>query len=142
MFYEAKADPDPDELQVTKTSTSAFGYRNTLSTRKFSTYTQGFQYIDLPLYNMLNRFGDLIPELGATSAREQRFAGSKSTECIIPQNVCWDTLQNVAELRIEWVTALSLHLEFDSGKRTLKLFRYPSYARMMSCHRTSNLLSQ
>jgi hypothetical protein len=142
MLYEAQADPDPDKLQVTKTSTSAFGYRNTLSTRKFSTYAQGFQYIDLPLYNMLNRFGDLIPELGAASAREPRFAGSQSTECIIPQQVCWDTLQNVAELRIEWVTALSLHLEFDSGKRTLKLFRYPSYARMMSCYRTKNLLSQ
>lgn len=142
MLYEAQADPEPDKFQVTNTSTSAFGYRNALSTRKFSAYTQGFQYIDLPLYNMLNRFGDLIPDLGFTPAREPRFPGGQSTECIIPQLVCWDTLHNVAELKIEWVTALSLHLEFDSGKRTLKLFRYPSYVRMMSCYRTKNLLSQ
>lgn len=142
MLYEAQSHPDPDKLQVTKTSTSSFGYRNTLSTRKFSTYSQSFQYIDVPLYNLLNRFGDLIPELGATPMRELGLGLGHISEFINPQQVCWDTLQNVAELRIEWVTALSLHLEFDSGKRTLKLFRYPSYARMMCCDRKNNLLSQ
>src|SRR5450432_2329662 len=126
MLYEARIHPSPGKLEVTKTSTSAFGYHNTLSTRKFRNYTQGFQYIDLPLHNLLERFGDLVPELGPISAREQCFGRSQATECIIPQHVCWDTLKNVAELRIEWVSALSLHLEFDSGKKTLKIFRYPS----------------
>jgi hypothetical protein len=142
MLYEAYVNPSQDSLQVSKTSMSTMGCRNTLSTRKFSMYAQSFQYIDVPLHNLLTRFGDLIPDLGTISAQEKWYTGDRATESIIPQHVCWYTLQKVAELRIEWVSAISLHLELDSGKRTLKLFRYPSYARMMSCNRKGNLLSQ
>jgi hypothetical protein len=84
----------------------------------------------------------LIPDLGAISAREPWCSRGQATDSIMSQHVCWYTLHKVAELRIEWVTALSLHLELDSSKRTLKLFRYPSFVRMMSCDRKGNLLSQ
>jgi hypothetical protein len=142
MLFEAQVNPSQDKLQVAKTSTSTLGCRNTLSTRKFSVYTQSFQYIDIPLHSLFTQFGDLIPDLGAISAREPWFNRDQTTESIMPQHVCWHTLHKVAELRIEWVNALCLHLELDSSKRTLKLFRYPSFARMMSCNRRGNLLSQ
>lgn len=56
--------------------------------------------------------------------------------------MCFNTLQSLAGLKIEWVTSLALHLELDSGKKTLKLFQFPSFCRMMAVERKSNILSR
>jgi len=40
------------------------------------------------------------------------------------------------------VSSLALHLELDSGKKTLKVFQYPSFCRMMTIERKDNLLSR
>jgi hypothetical protein len=56
------------------------------------------------------------------------------SEDIYIQLVCYSTAQYTTKLEIEWVDCLTQHLELDVTRRTLKLFRYPSYCRMM-CHK-------
>jgi len=134
MFYDAVSHPKTDKLEVTKTSTSISGCRNPLITKKYCTFKQGFDYIDLPIYTLLGRFGDLIPE-----ARPHQ---GSPLEVVMVQSVCYNTLQYLAELKIEWVTSLTLHLELDSGKRTLKLFQFPSFCRMMYVEGKSHIMSR
>jgi hypothetical protein len=57
-------------------------------------------------------------------------------------SVCFQALHDFAELKIEWVTSLALHLELDSSKKTLKVFQFPSYCRLMTVERSSNILSR
>src|SRR5277367_3949633 len=61
---------------------------------------------------------------------------------ILIPDVCFNTLQGLADVRIEWVTSLALHLEVDSSKKTLKLFQFPSFCRMMSVERETHILSR
>jgi hypothetical protein len=141
MLYEAVSHPKPDKLEVTKISTSSSSVRTALDTRKYYTFRQGFDYIDLPFYSLLGRFGDLIPE---TKLRPLHELGTRSIpgEVVMVQSVCFGTLHHLTELNIEWVSSLALHLELDSGKRTLKLFQYPSFCRMMTIERKNSLLSR
>lgn len=142
MLYDAVPHPKADKLEVMKTSTCFSGYQNPLVTRKYNNFKQGFDYIDLPFYSLLGRFGDLIPEAKPYHQLKHGFHGTTSAEHILVGHVCFNTLQSLAGLKIEWVTSLSLHLELDSGKKTLKLFQFPSFARMMVVERRSNILSR
>lgn len=142
MLYDAVSHPKPDKLEVTKTSTSSSGYRNPLVTRKYCNFKQGFDYIDLPLFSLLGRYGDLIPEARQYQVLEPGISGALAHEVIKVPTVCFNTLHNMAELKIEWVTSLALHLELDSGKKTLKLFQFPSFCRMMFVKRKNNILSR
>jgi hypothetical protein len=142
MLYEAVSHPKADKLEVTKTSTSSSGYRNPLVTKRYNNFKQGFDYVDSPLHNLLDRFGDLIPEAGGFQTHEPMSSGNRSSEVIMVQSVCFNTLQQIAELKIEWVTSLALHLELDSGKKTLKLFQFPSFCRLMTVKRRNNILSR
>jgi len=142
MFYEAVPNPKPDKLEVKKTSTSSSGQRHALVTRKYRSFQQGFDYIDFPLYDMLGRFGYLIPMPRTHPLRPQGFAGNQQSEVIQVQSICFHTLQHIAGLKIEWVSSLALHLELDSGEKTLKLFQYPSFCRMMMIDKKGHLLSR
>jgi len=133
MLYEAVIDPKPGKLEVIKTSTSASGYHNPLITRKYNNFKQGFDHIDSPFYSLLADFGDLIPE-----PRSHRVQDATNA-IICAQTVAFHTLQE-SDIRIEWVTSLNLHLEFDSGHKTLKLFQCPSFCRLMIVDR--NILSR
>lgn len=142
MFYEADLNPKPDKLEVKKTSTSSSGQRHVLITRKYRSFQQGFDYIDFPLYDMLGRFGCLIPMPRTHPIPSQGFAGNQQSEVIQVQSICFHNLQQISGLKIEWVSSLALHLELDSRKKTLKLFQYPSFCRMMMIDRNGHLLSR
>jgi hypothetical protein len=142
MLYDAVPRPKADKLEVMKTSTGFSGYQNALVTRKFNTFKQGFDYIDLPFYSLLGRFGDLIPEVKQHQFLDHDLHGNRASEHILVGHVCYNLLQSLAGLKIEWVTSLSLHLELDSGKKTLKLFQYPSFCRLMVVERRANILSR
>jgi hypothetical protein len=80
----------------------------------------------------LGQFGDII------SGIEPEVCGRL---CVLPVSedihvllVCYGTAFYITRLKIEWVGSLSQHLDLDPSRRTLKLFQYPSYCRMM-CHR-------
>jgi len=135
MLYDAEPHPSPDKLEVTKTSRNMSGRGNPLHTRKYYNYKQGFDHIDGPLYRLISKFGDLIPE-GPVPLPYHR-----SSESIKVKSVCFDTLRTLADLRIEWVTSLALHLELDSSRKTLKLFQFPSYCSMMLAGK-ANVLSR
>lgn len=136
MLYEAIPDPKPDKLEVTRTSTSLSGYRNQLFSRKYFTFKQGFDHTDMPLYRLISKFGDLIPEIPTPLPYH------RASETIKVPSVCFITLQGLADLKIEWVTSLSLHLELDSSRKTLKLFQFPSFCRMMITGEGHNSLSR
>jgi len=142
MLYQAVPQPKVDKLEVTETSTSSYGMRNALNTRKYYTYRLGFEYIDLPLYNLLSRFGDLIPEARPHNIYEPPMARGDHLDSLYVSSVCFQALHDFAELKIEWVTSLALHLELDSSKKTLKVFQFPSYCRLMTVERSGNVLSR
>lgn len=142
MLYEAVCKPDADKLEVTKTSTSSGGRRNSITTRKIYNSSQGFDHVDRPFGYLLSNFGDLIPGPRILTPAERCDFSDLPTEVIKVQSVCFNTLHSVVGVKIEWVSSLALHLEIDSGKRTLKLFQYPSFCRMMASERKNGLLSR
>lgn len=142
MLYQAIPKPKLDKLEVAETSTSSYGMRNNLNTRKYFTYRLGFEYIDFPFYNLLSRFGDLIPESRALTIYEPPAARPGDLESIYVASVCFQALHEFAELNIEWVTSLSLHLELDSSRKTLKVFQFPSFCRLMTVEKKNNILSR
>jgi hypothetical protein len=92
--------------------------------RTFTSYRQqGFDGVDQPLFIFLRKFGRLIPEPGADLA--------EAPELITVSYVCFAMLDKVADVRIEWVNSLSLHLEFDNVQRVLRVFRFPSFCMLM-----------
>lgn len=99
---------------------------------------------DQPLYTLLREFGKIIPEynrelspLDAPGALPGRHDG-----WIDLSLVCFHTLHKVATVKIEWVDSLSLHLEFDSRARILKVFRYPSLCFLMCCNEETSIMSR
>jgi hypothetical protein len=140
MLYEAVPDPAVNKLEVVKTSTTSSGYRNSLITRNYNSYKQNFDYIDSPLYELLRRYGELIPQSRPRFINE--LGSLQPTEVITLKDVCFNTLQGLADLKIEWVTSLALHLEMDSSKKTLKLFQFPSFCRMMFVEREAHILAR
>jgi hypothetical protein len=138
MFYDARANPKPKTFQIAKSATSSSGNRVDLKSRTFDTYSQTFEYFDHTLSLLLGRFGKLIPD----PPPRRNFPLPPPTEYIIAAFVCYQTLRKVCQIDIEWVDALGLHLEFDSSRRVLKLFRFPSFCKLMYRHRARGLLSQ
>lgn len=89
-------------------------------------YEHSIENIDMPFCQYLSMFGRLIPEVKVMANKEQ----------IVASHICYDTLYKVAEIKIEWVNSLSLHLEFDTVRKTLKVFKFPSFCRLMYHERT------
>lgn len=142
MLFEAVNKPEADKLEITRTSTSSSGRRNPLTTRKIRSHSQGFDHVDRSLDYLLSKFGELIPGYKISSPAELSDTIELASEAIIVQTLCFHTLNSVVEVKIEWVTSHALHLEFDSGKKTLKLFQYPSFARIMAEAEKNGLLSK
>jgi hypothetical protein len=142
MLYQAVPHPQATKLEVTKESTSFSGCQSPLVTRKYKYFKQGFDFIDQPLHCLLGNYGDLIPRTHQVQNSDAGLIGGHSVEYIIAQSVCFYTMQDLADLKIEWVTSLALHLELDSGKKTLKLFQFPSFCRLMHVERKANILSR
>ena len=144
MLSQAVPKPEANKLKVTKLPTSFSGIKTELATRKYRVYMQGFGFIGRPLYNLLGNYGDLTPRIHQVLNNDPSIALSSdhSVNYIEAQSVCFRILQDLAELKIEWVASLALHLELDSGKRTLKLFQLPSFCRLMHVERRNNMLSR
>jgi len=121
MLFEADLHPPRQRLAIQRLDEDAAGRRS--RTRTLCLYTQDFSRVDQQLYLLLSHFGSLVPELRVEAARE--------TELITVSNVCFAMLDSLAAVQIEWVNALSLHLEFDHVRRRLKVFRFPSFCRLM-----------
>lgn len=140
MLYEPKVDVKLDELQITRPSAITMaGERVRVKSWTFDGYSKGtFDYVDQPLHAMLNQFGRLLP------APHPKRTGTEAppSEWIIAPFVSYQTLRKVCRIDIEWVETLGMHLEFDDARRTLKVFRFPSFCRLMYRYKKKGLLSQ
>ncbi|KAN0114722.1 hypothetical protein V8E51_004266 [Hyaloscypha variabilis] len=86
----------------------------------------------LPLNHVFSQFGRLIT--GRTQQSGQ--VGSNLQvdvfrEQLIVSYLKFQTLYQVAKIRIVWVDCLSLHLDFDEKSKHLKVFRFPSFCKLM-----------
>jgi hypothetical protein len=84
--------------------------------------------MSLHLHHLLAHFGNFVPP----QCLPQRVQGHNGTinDSIISASINYHTLSTIAQIRIEWVDTISLHLEFDEKALILKLFRYPSFCAM------------
>lgn len=138
MLYDPRLDCKPKKFQVSKFTLKTDGYKTSLQTQVFDTQSQDLdEYKDHSLYFLLGRFGKLIPDPPLRQQPEVR-----PSEWIVVPFVCYQTLRAVCHVEIEYVDALGMHLEFDRSRRVLKIFRFPSFCRLMYKHKQRGLLSQ
>lgn len=101
---------------------------------------------DQPIYTLLKNFGpNIIPKCDKGTPLIHDLPGSRTARhdgWIDLSLVCFDTLHNVASIKIEWVDCVSLHLEFNSRIKTLKLFRFPSMCFVMCSNRQQPIMSR
>lgn len=78
------------------------------------------------LDNMLRRFSGKGPiPLG------MNFPQLAELDVLRSCNLGYYVLSEIAKIKIEWVDSICKHLEFDSTRSLLKLFRFPSFCGIM-----------
>lgn len=147
LLYEVPLEQPRHKLQIKAILTTPAYSTGSFDSRNFKEHIQGFDYVDKPFYQLLSQFGDIIPEVKPEVARRASYI--PASENIHVQLVCYGTAWRISRLEIEWVDTLSQHLDLDASHRILKLFRFPSYCRMMyhkrNIHRqllTDHVMSQ
>jgi hypothetical protein len=112
--------------------------------KTFTDYSQTLENKDLPLGVLLRTFGTIIPECIRDGLDHSHLGRHDVGTSIDISLVCFHTLDKVSSIKIEWVECLSLHLEFDSRTKTLKLFRFPSLCLLMYRNQkgTTSLMSR
>jgi hypothetical protein len=149
-LYPAKLNPNSNRLQIINPwegssardgrSTRQGGPRRRVKT--FTSYDQNLDSNDQPLHTLLRSFGSIVPQrarsmIPGQSTPLQSLPTRRDEHSIETSLLCFRTLHKVASIKIEWVDCLSLHLEFNSSTKTLKLFRLPSLCLIMcSCKRS------
>jgi hypothetical protein len=109
-------------------------------------YEQTLESNDQPLHMLLGKFGQIVPqrqrELGTGHPTSPTVPVRPGDEWIEVSLLCFHTLNKFASIKIEWVDSLSLHLEFDSYTKVVKVFRLPSLCLLMCCCEKISPLSQ
>ncbi|KAI9817883.1 MAG: hypothetical protein M1827_001002 [Pycnora praestabilis] len=130
MLYDPETSPSQEMLQILSRIRLS---DNPLNTRSFHTFSQDCSLVGQPLSNLLQVFGNnIIPQ--STTRQHQGTGGNANpynSEYLILSYLNYRTLTMVANIRVEWVDTLSLHLEFDEEHRVLKVFRFPSFCRLI-----------
>jgi hypothetical protein len=104
--------------------------------------------LDQPLFHLLKRFGEIIPQCPRNCTTPQlshdisNAMSGRYDHQIDISFVCFHAVHVVARVNIQWVDCLSLHLEFDSKSKMLKMFRFPSLCMMMYRNKGRPLLSK
>ena len=88
---------------------------------------------DLRLKTLLNRFGQFVPPL----LQDMSDQSLRFSDTIFSANLSCQAMVRTAGIKIVWVDAFPLHLEFDTRTTTLKLFRFPSFCAMLANPRCS-----
>jgi hypothetical protein len=105
-----------------------------LGTETYLTYSRDLHDSrTLPIHYLLREFGNILPQpqfASSTLSTGTRRAPATS-KILMLSHLNYYTLSRVAKIRIEWVDCLSLHLEFDSSNGVLKIFRFPSFCRIV-----------
>lgn len=133
-----------ERMRGTGTQTSPTRRKLLNGSRTFVNYKQTLENNDQPLHILLRGFGKIIPEYNRETSPSDA-PGSipgRPDGWIDVSLVCFHTLHKVANIQVEWVDCLSLHLEFDSQAKVLKLFRHPSICFLLRCKEDTTIMSQ
>ena len=91
-----------------------------------------YELADVPFHQVLKHFGRLIEDSWLSQSRIQSNTPQDIfSERLIVSYLNFHILSKVANIHLEFVKSISLHLEFDEETRTLKLFRLPSLCRLI-----------
>jgi hypothetical protein len=134
MLYEpdvsTKTQPEETQLSIVSTAGSET-FKRTSNPLK--------DLYELPCYLVLQHFGDILPPCPwlQTSKRRStpRYAPRTDIfqEYLVVNYLNFQTLSKVATIKLEFVSSLSLHLEFDEETKILKLFQFPSWCYLVIC---------
>jgi len=138
MLYQPRHDPRQKRLEISKFAVNSSTEQFPLSKQTFETFSQDLEYVSQPLYSMLGKFGILVPDVKS----QRRTNVGPGAEMIMVSSICYATLRRVCEVEIKWVDSLSLHLNFDSGRKVLHVLRVPSFCRLMYRRKRRTMLSQ
>jgi hypothetical protein len=106
-------------------------------------YQQSLDNVDQPLHVLLQNFGKIVPTANVSRGLQTVGIMTNPYDPVIELPlVCFHTLHRVANIKIEWVDSLSLHLEFDSYTKFLKIFQFPSLCLIMARSENGSVLSQ
>lgn len=106
-------------------------------------YEQTMEHVHRPVVAFLNHgFGAIIPVPNVEPSERFELIGSRSEDYIEMSMISFYNLHKAANIRIQWVDSLRLHLEFDSQLKTLKIFRFPSFCLIMGKTQGSGPLFQ
>lgn len=155
-LYSARHDPEALMLQINPPGPTSSAFENKYIPRRrrraqketFTSFSQTLKdndHIDQPLPVLLGSFGKLIPQ------RQRKWVVGNMTPASVREGheedwielslLCFHALNKVANVKIEWVDSLALHLEFDNKTKVLKVFRLPSLCLLM-CYCEKSPLSQ
>lgn len=133
MLFDPKtATANFDKLQLRRPAATLIArgkHRGTVITA----FSQPVMKAEEPFYQMLTQFGALLPEVRQSGPVGGccHTASSASESHFYPNYVFFDVLKNVAQLKIEWVNTLNMHLQLDERKRILRLYRFPAFCRLL-----------
>ena len=135
MLYDPHPKPNPQSLQICQ-YTRVLQQATKLKTEVLHNFEQDFNQLQQPLTNLFFAFGNFLPPFDShlytdSSASNNTLRHIDHSEYLILSFLSYRTLVKVAKIKIQWVDSLNLHLEFDEGARVLKLFRFPSFCRLM-----------
>ena len=122
-MYDPDKNMKPGKLQIVN-DTIGPGTRRRGS--RIRTFEQDFAQTRQPLRTLLRVFGDV---LGNSSQLAQ--SQLKDREFLTVGYLSYYTLSRVCNIKIEWVSNVSSHLDFLESSRVLKLYKHPSFCYMM-----------
>ena len=61
-----------------------------------------------------------------------------SSDQLLANYITYHILSNVAGIKIQFVSSLGLHLEFDKKSKTLKVFQFPSFCFLVCLGRRTD----
>lgn len=91
-----------------------------------------------PLHNLLAQFGDIMPKVEV----DQQYLSSVDVDHINITYMNFYTLKYVANIEIEWVNTLNLHLQLDTRRRILRLFRFPAFCHLLWTDNEDSFMKQ
>ena len=129
MLYEPDPMPAADAVSILLAQGSDL---TTMATDTMRTTSLPLEEVsEIPYHQVLKSFGSLIPGWTANSSPKSAILDLYS-ERLIVNYLNYHILSKVALVTVEFVSSVSLHLEFDEQSRKLKLFRFPSFCRLIN----------
>jgi hypothetical protein len=139
--FDSSPDPSATHLSLRKLGQPS-RRRRLVRRTVIRQYSIGIADGNRPLHQLLGRFGSLIPRPECVRRPEAAGGLEAGAECMIASYISFHSLQQVLNVKIQWVDVLNQHLEFDHRNAVLRIFRLPSICRLMYRDVEGTLLNQ